>query len=120
VNQPPAAVDDSADLAEDDATIVAVLDNDSDPEGDPLTISAVGAAQHGSVEIDGAAIRYTPVANYNGVDAFTYTIADGQGNSAQAMVTVNIAPVNDDPVAAADSASHAPKHSRRHLCVGQR
>jgi hypothetical protein len=103
VNQPPAAVDDSADLAEDEATVVAVLDNDSDPEGDPLTISAVGAAQHGSVEIDGAAIRYTPVANYNGVDAFTYTIADGQGNSALAMVTVNIAPVNDDPVAVTDS-----------------
>jgi RES domain-containing protein len=81
VNQPPAAVDDGADLAEDDATIVAVLDNDSDPEGDPLTISAVGAAQHGSVAIDGAAIRYTPAANYNGVDAFTYTIADGQGNT---------------------------------------
>ncbi len=105
MNQPLTAEDDSAYQAEDEATIVAVLDNDSDPEGDLLAISAVGAAQHGSVQIDGAAIRYTPVANYNGEDAFTYTIADGQGNTAMATVTVNITPVNDEPVAAADSAA---------------
>src|SRR5207244_8662496 len=56
--------------------------------------------QHGSVAInpDGT-ITYTPAANYNGADSFTYTISDGHGGTATATVSVTMTAVNDAPVA---------------------
>ncbi len=53
----------------------------------------------------GVAVTYTPAANWNGTDAFTYVLRDGQGlPSAPATVTVTVVPVNDLPLAVADSA----------------
>jgi VCBS repeat-containing protein len=99
-NRPPDAVDDSATTAEDNAVTVAVLANDTDPDGDPLTVMAVGAPAHGSAVLNGdGTVTYTPAANYNGADSFTYTVSDGQGGTDTASVSVTVTPVNDPPVA---------------------
>ncbi|MBD9387908.1 tandem-95 repeat protein [Agrobacterium sp. AGB01] len=97
-NPAPIAVNDVATTLEDTAIIINVLANDSDPDGDPLSVISATAA-HGTVTIlaDGE-ISYLPSANYNGTDIITYTISDGNGGTATATVTVTITPVNDDPV----------------------
>ena len=59
-----------------------MLPNDTDLDGDTLSVSAVTAPAHGTaaVNADGT-ITYTPAANYNGADSFTYTIGDGNGGT---------------------------------------
>jgi hypothetical protein len=96
-NPPPVAVDDSATTDEDTPVNIAVLANDNDPDGDPLTVTSA-TAPNGTVviEADGT-ITYTPSANFNGTDTITYTISDGNGGTATATVTVTVDPVNDDP-----------------------
>ena len=78
----------------------------SDVDGDALTVSAVGAAQHGSVvrNTDGS-YSYTPAADYFGPDSFTFTVFDGQATSVPASVSITVTEVNDPPVAGADSVS---------------
>ncbi|MFN2579063.1 MAG: Ig-like domain-containing protein [Pyrinomonadaceae bacterium] len=105
VNDAPVANDDSASTNEDTAVSVNVLSNDSDVDHDPLSISNVTQASHGSVANNGTSVSYSPAANYNGSDSFTYTISDGDGGAATATVSVTIYPVNDNPVAVADSAT---------------
>ncbi|EKJ95128.1 hemagglutinin/hemolysin-like protein [Bradyrhizobium lupini HPC(L)] len=96
-NPAPVAVNDTVTTAEDTAVAINVLANDSDPDGDPLSIVSATAA-HGTVTIlaDGE-ISYLPAADYNGTDTITYTISDGNGGTTTATVTVTITPVNDDP-----------------------
>ncbi|HEX6902960.1 MAG TPA: Ig-like domain-containing protein [Thermoanaerobaculia bacterium] len=108
VNDPPTANADSAAVAEDGFVNVAVLGNDSDPESDTLTVTAVTQGSFGAVSINpDKTVRYAPSANYNGADSFTYTISDGNGGSATATVTMSVAAVNDAPVAVNDSAAVA-------------
>jgi hypothetical protein len=107
VNDLPVAVSDSAVTDEDttltltSATLVA---NDTDRDGDALTVSAVTptANTHGSVTLAGAVVTYTPDANYNGSADFGYTISDGHGGTASATVSITVNAVNDAPVAVAD------------------
>jgi VCBS repeat-containing protein len=101
VNQAPDAVDDSATTAEDTPVTIPVLANDTDPDGDPIAVTSVGTAAHGTVvrNADGT-VTYTPAANYNGADRFTYAISDGAGGTDTATVSLTITPVNDPPVAA--------------------
>src|SRR5204863_166345 len=77
VNDAPVAESDTANLDEDTSATVNVLANDSDADGDSLTVTTVTQAVHGSVVLnaDGTA-TYTPAANFNGSDVFTYTISD--------------------------------------------
>jgi large repetitive protein len=105
VNDPPVAASDVTTTLEDTPVTVNVLGNDSDPDGDPLTVVAA-TAPNGTVTInpDGT-IRYTPNANFNGTDTITYTVSDGKGGTATATVTVTVAPVNDPPVARPDTAT---------------
>ncbi len=105
VNDGPVAAPDTASTAEDTAVIVSILANDSDIDGNPLTVTTATAA-NGSVVInpDGT-ITYTPNANFNGVDTVSYTISDGQGGFATSVVTITVTPVNDAPVAANDVAT---------------
>jgi hypothetical protein len=107
VNDPPVAVDDSAATPEDTAVLVSVLANDTDPDGDPLSIVNLTQPAHGAAAIEGAAIRYTPDVNYSGADSFTYQASDGQAQSSAATVSLTINPVNDPPVAVDDSVSTA-------------
>lgn len=101
----PEAADDSASGDEDTDIVIAVLDNDEDPDGDPLSVTEATDGAHGITEInpDGT-ITYTPDPDFNGEDTFTYTISDGNGGTDSATVTVTVTAVNDDPVAADDAA----------------
>jgi cysteine-rich repeat protein len=106
VNDAPVAVDDAATTNEDSPATIDVVGNDSDADGDTLAITAVTQPAHGVAEvIDGHRVAYTPAPNYDGGDAFTYTIADGNDGTSTATVTLVVNPVNDAPVAQADSAS---------------
>ncbi|UWR12343.1 tandem-95 repeat protein [Sulfitobacter mediterraneus] len=99
VNDVPTAVNDTASVTEDTPLIISnLLNNDSDPDGDTLTISAVTQGAQGSVvnNNDGT-VTYTPGSDLNGADTFTYTISDGNGETDTATVVVTIDPVNDDP-----------------------
>lgn len=84
-----------------------LLGNDSDIEGDTLTVSGVSNATGGSVELDGDDITFAPDADLcgNGEGGFDYTISDGNGGSDGAHVTIDITCVNDAPVATDDDAS---------------
>jgi hypothetical protein len=103
VNDAPVAVGDAAVTNENVPVAISVLANDSDVDGGALSVSAVTQGTRGSVATNGTTVTYTPAANTNGSDAFTYTVSDGQGGTATASVTVSVLPVNDPPVAAPDS-----------------
>src|SRR6185503_9223115 len=86
------------------ANSLDVLANDSDPDGDTLTITSVGAAQHGTASISGSRVVYTPASGYSGSDSFTYAISDGKGGSASATVSIIVqGPPNRPPVAQNDA-----------------
>jgi len=99
VNDPPFAQDDSASTSEDVAVSISVLSNDSDPDGDALSIDAVTQPENGTVAEGGAGVVYTPNADFSGTDTFTYTVSDGAGGESSAVVTVVVAAVNDAPQA---------------------
>src|SRR5690606_553076 len=88
-NQPPVAVDDTVVVNPVGATIIDVLANDSDPDGDPLSIVSVTAPSSGSATIIGNMVTYTAAVPFPGTATFDYTISDGQGGTATATVTVN-------------------------------
>ena len=95
VNLGPTAVNDSVVVDEDtEDTLLDVLANDTDPEGDALTIIAVGTPQHGTATTDGTTVSYTPAPDYYGLDTFTYTISDGTVTAVGA-VTVQVLDVPD-------------------------
>lgn len=99
----PAA--DAASTPEDTAVLVDVLANDSDPDGDSLTLGPLGDPQHGTVVAEAGKARYTPVADFCGADSFTYTVEDATGLTATGTVEVAVLCVNDAPVATPDAAS---------------
>ena len=80
-NRPPNAVDDSLVTAEDTAASLNVLANDSDPDGDPISLVGATDGSHGTVNCVAGVCTYTPAPDYNGTDSFTYTISDGRGAS---------------------------------------
>ena len=104
VNQPPVAVDDVASTAFNTPVVINVLANDYDPDipnpGDSLTVKSVTSPSHGAAVINaGSTITYTPTTGYSGSDSFKYTISDAAGLTSTATVNVNIAVVNNPPVA---------------------
>ncbi|WP_405198558.1 tandem-95 repeat protein [Christiangramia sp. LLG6405-1] len=106
VNDAPVALDDDASTSEDTPIEIAVLNNDSDPDNDPLSVTETTQPENGTVVINNdGTVTYTPNENFNGEDTFEYTISDGNGGTDTATVTVTVAPVNDAPVAVDDSAS---------------
>jgi len=98
-NYVPVAVNDVANLNMNATTTISVLANDTDPEGDELSITAVTAGQHGATTIstDGKKVLYTPNAGYSGTDYFSYTISDGNGNTSTANVDL-VKPLYPDNV----------------------
>ena len=97
VNDPPVAVDDAASVDEDGSTTIDLVGNDSDVDGDALSIVSVTQGSNGSVAIVGANVVYTPFPDFFGADSFTYTISDGNGGLAVGTVNVTVNPVNDPP-----------------------
>ena len=105
-NSAPDAMDDAASVAEDSgANVINVLTNDTDPDSDPLTITAVTQGSNGSVTFDAGSVSYTPNANFHGNDSFTYTIDDGNAETDTATVFVTVTPVQDAPDAVNDFAN---------------
>ena len=86
-NAAPQAANDTA-FARRTAILIPVLANDSDPDGDPLTITGVTAPRVGTATIEAGKIRYTPPRNWSGSVNFVYTVSDGRGGTASATVTV--------------------------------
>ena len=99
VNDGPVAVADVTSTSEDvSLSAIDVLGNDTDVDGDALSVTSASAA-NGSVSINAdGTLNYTPTANFNGTDTITYTISDGQGGTDTASVTVSVSAVNDGPV----------------------
>ena len=113
VNDAPVAQNDSATTNEDTPVTVNVLTNDSDTDGalDPSSVTVTGAPSKGTTSVNAAtgAITYTPNANANGFDSLIYSVCDTgtplPAKCATATVNITITPVNDAPVAVADSYS---------------
>ena len=91
-NLAPVAGDDRADIAFGQPGLIAVLANDRDPDGDPLTVTSADDGAHGRVTVgrDGT-VRYTPDAGFSGADRFSYTVGDGRGGESTASVAVTVA-----------------------------
>ena len=104
VNDPPLAVDDAAETPEDTSVTIDVLGNDSDPNGNTLTVVEVSAPTHGTAVVDTGAVVYTPEPDFHGTDRFTYVVGDGSRLTARAAVEVTVLPVNDPPLAGDDAA----------------
>ena len=101
VNRAPVAVDDSDSTLHDTSVTIDVLANDSDADGDTLTVSGVTQGANGSVAVNvDNTVTYTPDTGFVGTDSFTYTNDDGFGGSGTATVTVNV--TNQAPVAVDD------------------
>ncbi|HCG8163787.1 TPA: tandem-95 repeat protein [Vibrio parahaemolyticus] len=97
VNDAPVAKDDIATTQEDTAVTIDVLPNDSDVDGDKLSIeSASVPKEQGTVEVVNGKLVFTPAENFNGDAEITYTVTDGQLTD-EAKVTVTVNPVNDAP-----------------------
>ncbi len=94
LNVPPVAVGDEGSTLQNDSVTIAVLDNDSDPNGDPLVVTMVSPPPNGSTSTDGTWVTYTPTLNFVGTDLFTYTVSDG-ALSDYAWVTITVIPCDD-------------------------
>jgi hypothetical protein len=86
--------------------LIKVLANDTDADGDTLTITDTHGVQHGTVQIvdgpdadflPGDAVFYTPNTDYSGPDSFLYCVSDGHGGQDNATVTLNVEAVADTP-----------------------
>jgi hypothetical protein len=98
-NDAPIAVNDDITLDEDGSISFFPQDNDLDGEGDVLDVEAVGDPSNGTADLDvEGGLIYTPNPDFNGSDAFTYDISDGNGGTSTATVNVTVNPINDDPV----------------------
>ena len=103
VNDPPSANGQAVTTAEDTAKPITLTA--SDPDGNPLTYSIVTGPTHGTLSGTAPNVTYTPAANYNGADSFTFKVNDGTVDSSAATVTISVTAVNDAPVAAGSTYS---------------
>ena len=96
----PVAVDDSATVAEGGSILIDVLANDTDFEGDPLTVELVEGPRHGTATrtADGT-VTYGHDGSETTRDQFRYRVNDGSADSEAATVTITLTGVNDAPVA---------------------
>ncbi len=111
VNDPPVAVNDTATVAEGGSVAIkssTLLSNDSDPDGDTLSVTAVGSAVNGTVALsaDKATVTYTHDGGETSIGSFTYTLSDGTA-TATGTVSVTVTAVNDAPVAVNDTGAVA-------------
>jgi hypothetical protein len=91
-NEAPDAVDDAQSTAFGTPVQIDVLGNDTDPDGDDLTVTNVTDGANGTVVINAdGTVTYTPNDGFSGEDTFTYTISDGNGGEDTATVTVTVA-----------------------------
>ncbi|WP_316202812.1 MULTISPECIES: VCBS domain-containing protein [unclassified Bradyrhizobium] len=98
-NTPPVAHDDAVQASEDSPltvnALLSLLNNDTDVDNNTLTVSGVSNATHGTVSLSNGNPVFTPDKNFSGVAGFDYTVSDGDGGTATAHVTVDVAPKAD-------------------------
>ncbi len=107
-NDVPTAGPVSATTTEDTAATIqaaTLLAATADVDGDSRTLLSVGNATSGTVQLAGGVVTFTPTANFAGSAGFDYTVSDGNGGQATGRVTVTVTPVNDTPIATADTLS---------------
>jgi large repetitive protein len=99
MNDAPIAVADSFTVAEDASLTTTPLGNDTDPDvGDIRSLVAFSQGSSGSVVASGNLLTYTPVANFCGIDTFSYSVSDLSGSlSNTGIVTMTVTCVNDAP-----------------------
>ncbi|MFW9708930.1 tandem-95 repeat protein [Vibrio parahaemolyticus] len=103
VNDAPVAKDDIATTQEDTAVTIDVLSNDTDVDGDKLSLQSASVPEaQGKVEIVDGKLVFTPAENFNGDAEIIYTVTDGQ-LADEAKVTVTVNPVNDAPTIKVDA-----------------
>ncbi|TOG13596.1 RTX toxin, partial [Vibrio parahaemolyticus] len=103
VNDAPVAKDDIATTQEDTAVTIDVLSNDTDVDGDKLSLQSASVPEaQGKVEIVEGKLVFTPAENFNGDAEITYTVTDGELTD-EAKVTVTVNPVNDAPTIKVDA-----------------
>ncbi|MFL5931617.1 MAG: Ig-like domain-containing protein [Gaiellaceae bacterium] len=108
VNRPPVARDDVLETPEDSGKGLEVLANDSDPDGDTLSVVSWTQGKHGLVTcLPAGSCTYVPAADFAGEDSFTYRVEDGNGASAEATVRATVTAVNDSPVSTDGAAETA-------------
>lgn len=103
-NDAPVAEDDVLEIDEDTSGTVDVLGNDSDSDGDTLTVTMATCPAGPVVINDDGTLTFTPDADFNGETTITYTVDDGNGGTDTGTVNVTVNPVNDAPVANDDTA----------------
>jgi RHS repeat-associated protein len=96
-NDTPKATSQQVETLED--TEVSVLLEASDVEDDALTYSVLRSPEHGTLTGSAPALVYVPAPNYNGSDSFVFRVNDGESDSNEALVEINVEAVNDAPVA---------------------
>ena len=97
INDNPIA--DSLNITTDEDTLVNFSLSSFDSDGDSLTFTIVSDVSNGTLSCVGSSCSYTPNADYNGVDTFTYKVNDGTSDSNTATVNLTVNPVNDNPIA---------------------
>ena len=108
-NGNPTPVDDEATTVSGEWVEIAVLTNDTDPDGDPLTLNQVEDPAHGTAVIDGDQIVYTPDLDFYGTDIFFYTVCDPTGACGTAFIVVDVAPGDNTPPYAVDDTVQTPE-----------
>ncbi len=116
VNSSPVASAQSANTAEDTPKGITLAAADANL--DALTYAIVTLPTHGFISGTGSNVTYTPAANYNGADSFTFKANDGTTDSAVATVTITVTAVNDLPVAVAQNVSTAEGIAKAITLVG--
>ncbi|MCM5662722.1 Ig-like domain-containing protein [Galbibacter mesophilus] len=104
-NDAPVAVDDFLSIPANTETPLVVLSNDSDPDGDTISIDNFSEPQHGVLSLENGQLIYYPDLDFEGQDSFTYTITDGSLISNQATVTLTVDGLEDDEVVLRDDNS---------------
>lgn len=97
VNRAPVAASDAALTTIGNGVLVDVLANDSDPDGDAISLIAAQGAAHGAVALQAGKVLYTPSSGYTGSDTFSYQIRDARGATATGTVNVTVSNVVASP-----------------------
>ncbi|WP_438855769.1 Ig-like domain-containing protein [Agromyces sp. M3QZ16-3] len=105
VNRPPVARDDEYGVRPERTTVLEVLENDTDPDGDVLTIASTSEVSEAAGRLElidgGRALQFTPAIGAAGSVSFRYGVDDGRGGVAEASVDVRIVPESENAAPAA-------------------
>lgn len=103
-SNPPIAVDDTYTVDEGTAYMNNVFINDTEPDGDPITITIVTFPNNGALQMNTTGgFTYVPGGGFTGSDSFVYELCDTDGLCDQATVTLNVMEVNNPPLAVDDT-----------------